>query len=304
MEPPSTQIKTIRRHLRRLGLPPGGELHMSAPMRATIFALVLCAAACGPEAPASTLDRVVQRGFVRVGTTGNAYPFTWLNPKTNHYEGYDVDAARNLAAELGIRIKWIATDFETMVRDLRADRFDIAMGGINGNLERAKLVGVSNAYLVVTRTPVVRARDRDMLSSFEKVDQPGVTVGVSPGGTKENFARVIFQKAQVVTIPKGPEMPQELVEGNVDVLIMDDLEARTLTARFPTLTPVESDNPLFRVTLNYLTPRDDFLFRDWVDLWIDIMTLRGEFKNLESKWIVSKQGDKSDRNGIDTKMNP
>src|SRR5512136_1299262 len=47
--------------------------------------------------PAPRLDRIVQQGVLRVGTTGDFKPFSFLNPATNDYEGHDIDAAKMLA---------------------------------------------------------------------------------------------------------------------------------------------------------------------------------------------------------------
>nr|WP_230077551.1 transporter substrate-binding domain-containing protein [Anoxybacillus sediminis] len=45
----------------------------------------------------SRLDEIIARGYIRIGTTGDYKPFTYLNPKTGQYEGYDIDAMKELA---------------------------------------------------------------------------------------------------------------------------------------------------------------------------------------------------------------
>jgi cyclohexadienyl dehydratase len=43
---------------------------------------------------------IVERDRLLVGTTGDYKPFSYLDPKTGEYEGYDIDAARKFGESL------------------------------------------------------------------------------------------------------------------------------------------------------------------------------------------------------------
>ena len=49
------------------------------------LALALLAAGIAQAQTAPRLDRIVQQGTLRVGTTGDFKPFSFLNPATNDY---------------------------------------------------------------------------------------------------------------------------------------------------------------------------------------------------------------------------
>ena len=53
----------------------------------------------------SRLDEITERGYIRVGTTGDYKPFSYLNPATNQYEGHDIDAAKKLGEALGVEVR-------------------------------------------------------------------------------------------------------------------------------------------------------------------------------------------------------
>ena len=63
----------------------------------------------------SSLDRILKEGIIRIGTTGDYKPFTFLNPVSGEYEGYDIDAAEMLARSLGVKIQWVPTTWATLV---------------------------------------------------------------------------------------------------------------------------------------------------------------------------------------------
>src|SRR5258708_5154484 len=92
----------------------------------------------GAQAPPSRLDLVIAQKALRIGTTGDYKPFSFLNPETKAFEGIDIDMARALAASLGAEPRFVQTAWPTLMADAAADKFDIAMGGISVTLERQK----------------------------------------------------------------------------------------------------------------------------------------------------------------------
>ena len=70
--------------------------------------------------------------------TGDYKPFTYLNPATKEYEGYDVDAMEELGKDLGVEVRYVNTTWSNMMKDLQADKFDIAVGGVTRNTARQK----------------------------------------------------------------------------------------------------------------------------------------------------------------------
>ena len=101
---------------------------------AVILSLVLVnlAAAAGP----SRLDEILERGVVKVGTTGDYKPFTYFNKETKEYEGIDIDMARSLAKALGVKLEFVPTTWKNIVTDLVEDKYDVAVGGISKKLDR------------------------------------------------------------------------------------------------------------------------------------------------------------------------
>ena len=63
---------------------------------------------------ASTLDEIMQTGVLKVGTTGDFPGWSFMNPETNEYEGYDIDVAKKLAEDMGVDIEFVATDWRNL----------------------------------------------------------------------------------------------------------------------------------------------------------------------------------------------
>ena len=235
--------------------------------------------------PAPRLDRIVQQGVLRVGTTGDFKPFTFLNPATNDYEGHDIDAAKMLAESLGVKIQFVKTTWPTLLKGIQEDQYDIAMGGITRNLARQKVAALSHPYINVGKSPLIRTADRNRFKTLTDIDRPGVKIGVNPGGTNQRFVDANIRQATVVVIERNLSIPEKIVAGDVDVMITDNVEAMIVSKAEPRLYAVDPENTYTKDDFGYLMPRDDQNWINYVDLWLDLAKLKGDLARLHQKWI-------------------
>ena len=96
-----------------------------------VFLIVLFAAilpgCVGSSQSGDALQRVKSRGVLRVGTTGDYCPMSYLNPATKAYEGFDAALAEDLASSLGIEIQYIPATWPTLMQDTLDRKFDLAI---------------------------------------------------------------------------------------------------------------------------------------------------------------------------------
>ncbi|HID15483.1 MAG TPA: transporter substrate-binding domain-containing protein [Candidatus Atribacteria bacterium] len=235
--------------------------------------------------PKSKLDIILERGYILVGTTGDYKPFSYLNPDTGKYEGHDIDAAKKLAKDLGVDVKFVKTTWKTLIDGMVEGKYDVAMCGITRTLSRMKKVGFTDPYIKVGKCPLIRKEDKDRFKTLEDIDQPGVKIGVNPGGTNEKFVKANIKKAEIIIIPKNLSIPEKLAKGEIDVMITDNIEAIIVSKNMPELYAVSPNDPLTKDDFGYMIPRDDLAFQNWMNLWMHQMKEKGEFKKLKTKWI-------------------
>ncbi|MED0674855.1 cyclohexadienyl dehydratase [Aneurinibacillus thermoaerophilus] len=233
----------------------------------------------------SRLDTILKRGYIRVGTTGDYKPFTYFNPKTQQFEGYDIDAAKMLAKDLGVEVQFVKTSWPTLMDDLLADKFDIAVGGITRNVERQKKAHLSQGYIQFGKAPLIRKEDKEKFKSIEDINKPEVRIGVNPGGTNEKFVRAYLPKANVTVVENNLDIPHLVAEGKFDVMITDNIEAMLYAKQDPRLYAALSDKPFTIDEKGFMMHRGDTVFSNWIELWMEEMELKGEFEKLKKKWI-------------------
>lgn len=247
-------------------------------MRALLLALLLAAA---PARAQSLLDTILARGVVRVGMTGDYRPFS-IKDAAGAFTGLDVDMAESLARGLGVRLEVVPTAWATLLPDLRAERFDIGMGGISVTLDRAKTALFSAPVMRTGKTPIARCADQARFGTLAEIDRPGVRVITNPGGTNERFDRANLHQAEIVLFPSNAAIFDELVAGHADVMLTDAVETRLQQRLHPELCAIHPDQPFDVSELAYLLPRDPAL-KAWVDQWLHLSAETGEQGRITAK---------------------
>ena len=234
---------------------------------------------CLPAPAQSHLEEIARRGTLRVGTTGDYPPFSLA--QENGYQGFDIDLAVLAARKLGVEVQWVPTGWADLTRDLRADRYDLAVGGITRTLTRAREAGFSRPLVTVGKVPLVRRGDESRFDTPEEIDRPEVRVASNCGGTNESYARQHFAHAQLVLVEDNLAIPERLAGGQVDVFMTDSVEAARAVARDPRLAL--ATQPWTRESLGWLTPRDDQAWLNWINLFLEECEGDGTLAELRHK---------------------
>ena len=250
-----------------------------------LFGLALAQDALAQD-EVSRLDAVLEAGVVRVCTTGDYKPFTFLNPETDAFEGIDIDMARDLAEDLGVEVAFVQTSWPTLMEDFTSDICDVAMGGISVNLERQKEAFFSEPYLVDGKTPITRCENVERFQTVEQIDEPGVRVIVNPGGTNQRFADANFEEAEVTVYDDNVTIFEQIVAGEADVMVTDAIETVLQANLNPELCAVHPDEPFTYSEKGYLLPRGTRVWKAWVDQWLHLTRASGEFDDYYDAWVT------------------
>lgn len=240
---------------------------------------LISAAHAGPR-----LDRVLDTKVLRVGTPGDYRPFAI---KTGDgYSGHDIDLVERMAKELGVRIEWVPTTWPNLLKDMQADKYDLAVGGITRNVTRMRVVAMLPGYAPFGKVALVRAADKARFTTLESLNQPGVRVIKNPGGTNEAFVLENLKAAQVSTHEKNAEIPALIAEGKGDVMITETYEALVYAKADPRLYAAFIDGPLTPPSkLGFMLPADDADYLRVMNFVWDQMETRGALKQAAEKWL-------------------
>ncbi|MCA1557795.1 MAG: ABC transporter permease subunit [Acidobacteria bacterium] len=107
-----------------------------------IFLLLLFLPA--PSFAQSALERVRQSGELRIGTDATYPPFE--SAEGGDFSGFDIDLARAIARELGVRVRFINAGFDGIFPALQNGTFDAVMSSVTITPERSASMLFSDPY--------------------------------------------------------------------------------------------------------------------------------------------------------------
>ncbi|MGR4890708.1 transporter substrate-binding domain-containing protein [Sphingopyxis sp. LARHCG72] len=224
---------------------------------------------------------------MRVGTTGDFYPFSLRDTKTNGYRGYDIEVAQQLAKDLGVKLEFVQTSWPGLVAGMVSDKYDIALGGITMTLDRMKSVAFSDTFVSLGLVPLIRKEDEGKFRRWEDLDREGVTIAVELGTSSELIARATFTKAKILAVePPTARSYQEVLTRRADAGINDILTYRRAAQNYPSLVVLAPERPVGALHNGIMVPQGDQVLLNWLNAWVRTRQETGFFDKLNEKWQV------------------
>lgn len=167
---------------------------MLASFTLLVVALVsACAAAPPAGAPPSAtsagdkdwLDKVKERGVLRVSTDANYAPQSYFDEQTKEWTGFDIDTAREVARRLGVQVEFVTPDWSAITAGNWAGRWDVSIGSMTPTPERRKVLDFTPPYYFSVAQFGIRADLKDEIKTVG--DLAGRTVCVAESTTYETY---------------------------------------------------------------------------------------------------------------------
>jgi cyclohexadienyl dehydratase len=237
----------------------------------------------------SRLNKIMESGTLRVGTTGDFNPMSFRDPGSNEFRGHQIDAAIELAKDMGVKHEFVVTDWKTIMNAIQADRFDIAMTGTSMSVARAKSAGFSIPWGKNAFFPLVQKKNAGRFKDWDDLNNPKVTAGFNLGTTMEQFVQSTLPKSSARRVESPARDWQELLAGRVDFVVASLIEGAALTKQHQDLTLIFLDKPRNSIPMAFLMPIDDQQWINFVNNWITIKRQNGYFAELNKKWGIVGQ---------------
>lgn len=254
-----------------------------------LFKTLGFAAACAmalagaPASAQSALNDILSNGVLKVGTTGDWNPMSVRDPATNSYVGYDIDVMTQLAADLGVELEMVPTDWKTLVNGVVAGNYHMT-GSASISPARLKAAGYSNSYIAVEILPFTTEDKVDRFNGWDSINAADVTVSTTLGTTFEVNVRKWFPDAEINVVEAPARGFQEVLSGRGDVFITSNIEGSTLLAKFPNLRQIEVSEPRAPTPIAMLLPQTDQVWINYVNSWIELKKAQGFFDATAQKW--------------------
>ncbi|MFM0036374.1 transporter substrate-binding domain-containing protein [Paraburkholderia strydomiana] len=188
-----------------------------------LLALSACTKVATPEqgpaaaAPASTLQAVLQRGTLRVGDCLTFAPFGFYD-KDGNPDGYDVDLAKELAKQMGVKLEVVNTTSANRIPNLQTAKVDVVFCNFTRNLERAKVVEFTSPYVVASEAMLVKKSSGIQSAK----DMSGRTIATVKGSTNGDEVRSMGIPVKIQEYDSSQAAILAVKQGQADAMIEDN----------------------------------------------------------------------------------
>ena len=130
----------------------------------------------------SSVTAIKKRGVLRVAVFGDLPPYGWVDDHGNRL-GYDVRLARQMAKDLGVKVKFTQVNANNRVDTLNSNKADIVLANFTETPERKQVVDFAKPYMKVS-VGVISPKNAPITSASQL---KGKNMIVNKGTTAENY---------------------------------------------------------------------------------------------------------------------
>ncbi|OBK16931.1 ABC transporter substrate-binding protein/permease [Mycobacterium asiaticum] len=218
-------------------------------------------------------------GILVAGTLPDAPPSTCINA-TGRFTGFDNELLRAIAAKIGLRVRFVETDFSGLLAQVSSRRFDVGSSSVKATDARRHTVAFTNGYdfgfysLVVPPASPIR--------NFTDLAE-GQRIGVVQGTVEDTYV-VDTLHLQPVRYPDFVTVYASLKTHQIDAWVAP---ANQASAALRTGDPAVIVANTFGANdfVAYAVAKDNQPLVDALNSGLDAVIADGTWAELYSKWV-------------------
>ncbi len=157
---------------------------------------------------------------IRVGTEGAYKPFNFTD-SNGELQGFDVEIAKALCAEMKADCTFTAQDWDGIIPALLAKKYDVIIASMSITEERMKKVDFTDKYY---NTPArFVAKKGAGITDTSPAGLKGKTVGAQSSTTHSSFLEDVYKDSTVKLYATQDEANADLAAGRLDAVLADSV---------------------------------------------------------------------------------
>jgi len=229
----------------------------------------------------SVIEEIVQRGILRVGM--DIFVPWAMKDKKGELVGFEIDVARRLADDMGVRVEFVPTRWSGIIPALIAGKFDLIIGGMSVTPKRNLKINFTRPYYFTSQGMLV---NKKKTQGFGEADynSPEVAIAARLGSTAALVAKKNFPRARLRLFDDEPSAVQEVRNGRVHAMIGSQPLPAHMAAEAPNQLAV-LDRQFMREPIAMGLRKGDVDALNFLNNWIGITREKGWFDERYHFWF-------------------
>lgn len=232
-----------------------------------------------------TLKKIVNNGELRVGLTADQPPFSMKN-KAGKIIGYEVDMAELLAQSMGVKLKLVELPFNGLIEALDAGKVDMVMSGMTITPERNLKVAFVGPYMVSGKSILTKSSLLARTQTTQELNEGSrISIAVLEGSTSQTFVENYLDNVDITKVKNYDEAINLVRTDIVNALVADFPFCVISAMKYANEGVVALDQPLTIEPIGAALPKNDPLFLNLVQNYMNSLELAGVFDLLSARWL-------------------
>ncbi len=165
----------------------------------------------------------LESGKLIVGSCLDYKPFEFTSQQSGELTGFDVEMIDAIAQRLGVEVKWVKANFNTIFTALAANKFDAVAAASTITPERQQVVDFSDPYFNARQSLTVNTTKTPDIATTDDL-KSGDVIGVQRGTTGAKWAQENLVPNGIVlrTYVNAPDAFTDLEIGRIVGVINDE----------------------------------------------------------------------------------
>jgi len=235
----------------------------------------------------STIDKVMRRGVLRVGMD-TFLPWA-MKDKKGELVGFEIDVARRLAADMGVKVEFVPTKWAGIIPALLTGKFDVVIGGMGIQTKRALKVNFSIPYDYSGMAIVAHKEKAAGFTSLEDFNKADVEIACKLGTTAVTAVKKHIPKATLRLFDDEAQAYQELRNGNVHAVVGSAPRPAYEVIKYPETMFLPLDSSFTKEPIGFAVRKGDFDTLTFFNNWITIVSHEGWLEERHHYWFGTKE---------------
>ena len=265
------------------------QFYVSAIVLVCVFVLSLAASTSAGEiqrklAAESAVEQIAKRGVIKVGM--DVFVPWAMKDKKGELIGFEIDIAKKLAKDMGIKIEFVPTKWSGIIPALITGKFDVLIGGMTITTQRNLKINFTRPYYFTEQGLMAHKKKAAgfKVSDFNRSD---VTIAARLGSTAAVAAKQRFPKAKLRLFDDEPAAVQELRNGNVHAMVSAQPLPSSTALEYPD-TIMVYDEVMMLEAIGIGVRKSDNDTLNLINNWIEINRNNGWIQGRYAYWFKSK----------------
>lgn len=216
---------------------------------------------------------------LKVGTDPAFPPFESTNDK-GEIIGFDMDIIKAAAAAAGYEVQFAAVAWDGIIPGLMAGNYDVIASGMTITDERKQAVNFTDSYFEASQV-IITMKKAKVLNKLSELE--GKKVSVQIGTTGDIVVSEEVKNATIKRFDLVPMALQELFNGNVDAMVIDEAVALAYAKQF---TNIQFGAPCTNEDYGFAVTKKNNQLLAELNAGLKKIKADGTYDKIFAKWFV------------------